>query len=198
METILVFRIETVWNQCSCNIMNEVLMEIYSSSSSIGTCWPPFAPADDDDRIGPDSFNTDEIMLPEPAEAAGAPPSSLKSAWSSESASDDGTGADPPLKPPKPPLKPPKPPAELPLSAPNFDVIAAIFGWMTAWSNCWSELIGTGGSIPAALFLAMFVWSNWFSRLVFASRIPSIFYKFIGCIKSKLDLLILLFQLVCS
>lgn len=150
--------------------------DVYSSLSSIGIGWPPLALDDDDERIGPDNFKNDEIIFPEPA-ATGSGASSLKSdEWSSdESSSGCGIGAVPPLEPP---LNPPKPPAELPLSAPNFDVIAAIFGWITADNNCWSEPIGAGGSIPAALFLAMFVWSNWFNSCVFASRIPSIFYKF--------------------
>ena len=149
----------------------------YSSLSSTGTSWPPLALDDDDDRIGPESFKNDEIMFPEPPEATGTGLSS-KSAWSSveSSLSGDGIGTLPP--PLDPPLKPPNPPAELPLSAPNFEVMAAIFGWITADSNCWSDVIGTGGSMPAALFFAAFVASNWFSSLVLASRIPSIFYKF--------------------
>lgn len=105
---------------------------VYSSLSSIGLGTPPLAPADDDDRIGPESFKNDEMIFPEPAEATGAPvSSSFKSALTSSSLSGEGTGA-PPLNPPKPPdeppLKLPNPPAELPLRAPNFDVIAAIFG----------------------------------------------------------------------
>lgn len=100
--------------------------------SSIVTAGPALAPPDDDDRIGPDSFNNEDRMFPEPADAIGAP-ASFKSAFSSESLRSSDAGAVPPLKPP---LKPPKPPAELPLSAPNFDVIAAIFGEMTACNNC--------------------------------------------------------------
>lgn len=169
------------WNHCSC--YGEFVWiklwgcVVYSSLSSIGITGPAFAPADDDERIGPDSFNTDEMIFPEPAEAIGTVSSFKSDEWSSdESSSGCGTGTAPP--PLKPPLNPPNPPAELPLNAPNFCVIAAIFGEITACNNCWSETIGAGGSMPAALFLAMFVWSNWLRSCVLASRIPSIFYVF--------------------
>lgn len=166
--------------------MKRIWDVVYSSLSSIGITGPAFAPPDDDDKIGPESFNTDEMMLPDPPTRAVPPPwpvidsSSKSEEWSeaslSSSISAPGTGtALPPLNPP---LNPPSPPAELPLSAPNFDVIAAIFGEITALRSCWRELIGAGGSMPAALFFAIFVWSSWFRNCVLASRMPSIFYKF--------------------
>lgn len=143
-----------------------MVLHFYSSSSSsagngTGTPTPTpilFALPDDDDKIGPDNFKNDVTIFPDPADAIGTP-ASFKSAVSLESlSSSDTTGT--PLLPPNPPLKPPKPPADVPLNAPNFDVIAAIFGEMTACNSCCNELIGTGGSMPAALFFATFAASN--------------------------------------
>lgn len=146
---------------------------IYSSLSSIATCGPPFADADDDDKIGPDNFKNDPKILPEPPAATGTG-SSSKLAWSS-SESESSLGNAPGAAAPPKPLEPPKPPVEAPLKAPNLLVIAAIFGEMTAWSNCWSELIGVGGTMPYWAFFAAFVASNCSTSRVFASMIPSIF-----------------------
>lgn len=142
-----------------------VLQRVYSSSSSptgTGTPTPtpiPLALPDDDDKSGPDNFKNDVTMFPDPPDAIGTP-ASFKSAVSFESLSSSVITGTPPLLPPNPPLKPPKPPADVLLNAPNFDVMAAIFGEMTACRSCCSELIGTGGSMPAALFFATFAASN--------------------------------------
>lgn len=141
------------------------IYNVYSSSSSptgTGTPTPtpmPLALPDDDDNSGPDNFKNDVTMFPDPPDAIGTP-ASFKSAVSVESLSSSVITGRPPLLPPNPPLKPPKPPADVLLNAPNFDVMAAIFGEITACKSSCSELIGTGGSIPAALFLAAFAASN--------------------------------------
>lgn len=101
---------------------------LYSSVSSIGICGPPFADADDDDKIGPDSFNREPTILLEPPTATGAA-SSTKS-LSSES-SNVAAAFGEPLKPLKL-LEPPNPPVDAPLNAPNLLVMAAIFGEITA------------------------------------------------------------------
>lgn len=136
---------------------------VYSSSSSptgTGTTPTPIPLAlpDDDDKSGPDNFKNDVTIFPDPPDAIGTP-ASFKSAVSLESLSSSLTTGMP-LLPPNPPLKPPKPPADVLLNAPNFDVMAAIFGEMTACKSCCNELIGTGGSMPAALFFATFAASN--------------------------------------
>lgn len=153
-----------------------------SSSIADGCNWPPLPDADDDDKIGPDNCKNDDKMLPEPDDgaAAGAPRSS-----ESSSNSLPGTAGAPPLdKPPKllkplklePPDNPPKAPVDALLNAPNFVVMAAIFGWITACNNEDSDVIGVGGLMPYCSFLAIFVLSKVSMNLVFASRIPSIFY----------------------
>lgn len=114
----------------------------YSSLSSTGIGAPPLADADDDDRIGPDNFNMDVKAPPEPpadTPTLSSPPD--MSAFTSSST----LAPAPPLKPPE---LPPKVPLNPPLSAPNFVLIAAIFGAITAWSNADKLLIGTGGSMP--------------------------------------------------
>lgn len=113
---------------------------------------PPAADWDDDERTGPDSFRKEDKRPPTPpAEPADADESSVRS---SESAS---VFAFPPAPAPALKLNPPAPPDDAPLSAPNFEVIAAILGEITAWMRLCKLVIGFGASMPYCLFLAMFV-----------------------------------------
>lgn len=154
-----------------CHVYRQIVHAhwVYSSLSSdeTGTGWPPLAEEEDEDRIGPDSFSTDERMPPEPP-AEPWLPSLLSSALSPSVGSPPAALAPPPMLSPPPPIEPP-------LRAPNLLVIAAIFGEMTACRRLWRLVIGAGASMPYCLFLAMFVWSNDSSKRVFASRILSIF-----------------------
>lgn len=117
---------------------------------------PPVADLDDDDRIGPDKRKNDDNRPPTPAdEPLALPPADTPSSpKSSESPSSLG-GEPAPALPLK--LKPPDPPEDAPLSAPNFVVMAAILGEMTACNRLCRLLIGFGASMPYCLFFAMFV-----------------------------------------
>lgn len=129
---------------------------IYSSLSSselVDTAGlPPAADCDDDDNIGPDNRRNDDNNPPTPADeplpALGEP----SSPRSSESGSVLGVLPVPALK-----LKPPAPPDDAPLNAPNFVVIAAIFGDITACNRLCRLVIGFGASMPYCSFLAIFV-----------------------------------------
>lgn len=147
-----------------------------SSSLTIGLPAPPAADCDEEERIGPDSFRNDDKRPPTPPdEPADADESSVRS---SESVSALAFPPAPALK-----LNPPAPPDDEPLSAPNFEVIAAILGEITAWMRLCKLVIGFGASMPYCLFLATFVWSSDVIRRVLASRILSIFYD---CIDNKI------------
>lgn len=107
---------------------------IYSSLSSSEVVdnpgLPPAADCDDDDKIGPDNRKTDDKIPPTPADEPLPALGDASSPRSSESLSAVAV-----LPAPAPKLKPPEPPDDDPLSAPNFVVIAAIFGDITACSR---------------------------------------------------------------
>lgn len=100
---------------------------------------PPVADWAEDDNIGPDNFKNDDNSPPIPADAPPPPP--LASPFSSC---------------PAPPL-PDEPPRNEPLKLLIFEVIAEIFGEITALMRLWKSVIGGGTSILCCLFLIMLV-----------------------------------------
>lgn len=120
-----------------------------SSSDVTDAELPPAADCDDDERIGPDKRKNDESTPPKPA----LPPAS------------------------PPPDDAPPPPNNDPLKLPIFDVMAVIFGVITAVIKLCTLFIGFGDSIPYCLFFSIFVRSNASTKRVLASMNELIFYR---------------------